>query len=209
MSQQDDYNALQPPIFDKETNTSWLEEPDEAALSSDERQILVESIKVNGYLHNFTRILAATPTLSRNFVLHVEMLITQQEQLTRRECEIIATTVSSINQCEICLVSHREALREILHKNNEDVNQADLLAINYRRTQFGIKEQALISYAVKLTERPYEMTESDIQTLRTVGYSDQAIFQIIHVVCLFNYTNRLASGTGIRVNPETFRRAYE
>jgi uncharacterized peroxidase-related enzyme len=100
-------------------------------------------------------------------------------------------------------------LREILHKNEEDVNQADLLAINYRRTQFGIKEQALISYAVKLTERPYEMTESDIQTLRTVGYSDQAIFQIIHVVCLFNYTNRLASSTGIRVNPEIFRRAYE
>ena len=207
MSQQDDCHALQSPIIDKETNTSWLEEAGEAALSNDERQILAESIKANGYLHNFTRLLAATPTLSRSFVLHIDALTNQQEYVTRKECEIIATTVSSINHCEICLVSHRELLREILHNANEDVNQADLLAINYRKTQFGVKEQALISYAVKLTERPDEMTESDIQTLRTVGYSDQAIFHIIHIICLFNYTNRLASSTGIRVNPEIFRRA--
>ncbi len=41
------------------------------------------------------------------------------------------------------------------------------------------------------------MQESDVQTLRNLGLSDEQILSVVGIACLFNFMNRLANGLGV------------
>ena len=60
----------------------------------------------------------------------------------------------------------------------------------------------MLDYAVKLTKDPTAMQESDIQTLRAAGLTDEQILSVVGITCLFNFMNRLADGLGVAVEPE-------
>jgi hypothetical protein len=46
------------------------------------------------------------------------------------------------------------------------------------------------------------MTAESWQPLRDLGFDDEAILEVIHVVGLFNYFTRLADGVGLRLDPQ-------
>jgi uncharacterized peroxidase-related enzyme len=56
---------------------------------------------------------------------------------------------------------------------------------------------ALCRYARKLTLRPADMREDDLQPLRALGLDDRAIVDASQVVAYFNYVNRVAEGLGV------------
>lgn len=58
----------------------------------------------------------------------------------------------------------------------------------------------MLEYAMKLTDDPGGMRESDVQALRAVGLDDTAIHDLAQVTALFNYYNRLADGLGIGID---------
>ena len=58
----------------------------------------------------------------------------------------------------------------------------------------------MLDFALRLTDDPSAMTESDVEGLREIGFDDVAIHDIVQVTALFNYYNRLADGLG--VDPE-------
>ncbi len=62
--------------------------------------------------------------------------------------------------------------------------------------------KAALDYARKLTLRPSEMTEADVDTLRAAGWSDEDVMDVAEVTGLFNMSNRMASGLGWAPNPE-------
>lgn len=57
----------------------------------------------------------------------------------------------------------------------------------------------MLDYAVKLTREPWEMKETDIQTLRETGWSDSAILDLNLVSSYYAFVNRLADGLGVRL----------
>ena len=57
----------------------------------------------------------------------------------------------------------------------------------------------MLDYAVKLTERPSDMIEGDIERLRKVGFKDQAILDINQIVAYYAYVNRIADGLGVEL----------
>lgn len=59
-----------------------------------------------------------------------------------------------------------------------------------------------MDYAVKLTRTPASLTEQDIEHLRHLGWTDQAIHDAAQVTAYFNYINRLADGLGVDLEPE-------
>jgi uncharacterized peroxidase-related enzyme len=59
-------------------------------------------------------------------------------------------------------------------------------------------ERAMLDYAVKLTVAPSSVGEDDVTQLRSVGFDDRDILDIIYVVCLYNFNDRLADATGIK-----------
>jgi uncharacterized peroxidase-related enzyme len=63
-------------------------------------------------------------------------------------------------------------------------------------------DRPMLDFAVKLTHTPAAMTEADVETLRTHGFGDTAIHDIVQVTALFAYYNRLADGLGIDHEPD-------
>ncbi|MCA1593732.1 MAG: peroxidase [Acidobacteria bacterium] len=64
------------------------------------------------------------------------------------------------------------------------------------------RQLALVTYALKLTQSPHLITESDINSLRQAGLSDAAIHDAAAVAAYFNFVNRMASGLGVRLEAE-------
>jgi len=73
---------------------------------------------------------------------------------------------------------------------------------DYRQRQLPPTERAMLDFAVKLTHAPASMQVCDVERLRAAGWDDVAIHDIVQVVSLFNYYNRLADGLGIDPEPE-------
>ena len=55
----------------------------------------------------------------------------------------------------------------------------------------------MLTYAVKLTQAPGEMTAADVEALRAAGFSDRDVLDIVEVTAYYAYANRIADGLGI------------
>ena len=65
------------------------------------------------------------------------------------------------------------------------------------------RDRALLTVAEKLSARPTRMTNDDWEPLRRLGFDDDALLEVAHIVGIFNYLTRLADGFGLMLDPET------
>jgi uncharacterized peroxidase-related enzyme len=86
---------------------------------------------------------------------------------------------------------------------------ADQLKVDYRKAELTPRERAMLDYVDKLTRSPWSMRESDVQSLRTVGFDDLAILHIVQLAAFFNYLNRVADGLGIELDPDVWERVEQ
>ncbi len=68
---------------------------------------------------------------------------------------------------------------------------------DYTRLEITPAERAMLDYAVKLTTAPSSVGEENVVELRRHGFDDRDILDIIYVICLYNFNDRLADATGI------------
>lgn len=73
----------------------------------------------------------------------------------------------------------------------------------WRELDLPPRQHALAEIAEKLSARPNRMTEADWQRLRDLGFDDEGLLEIAHVVGLFNYFTRLADGFGLVLDKQT------
>lgn len=66
-----------------------------------------------------------------------------------------------------------------------------------------VRDRALCTVAEKLSATPTKMVEEDWQSLRALGFNDQACLEVAHVVGVFNYLTRMADGFGLRLDAAT------
>ncbi|MFY0635660.1 MAG: peroxidase-related enzyme [Vannielia sp.] len=118
--------------------------------------------------------------------------------VTKLEREMIAVVVSSINHCFYCLVAHGQAVRAL----SGDPALGEMLVMNYRVAELPEKQRAMLDFAAKLTESCAKVDDEDRAALRAVGWSDRDIWDIASVVGFFNMTNRVATATEMKPNPE-------
>ena len=57
----------------------------------------------------------------------------------------------------------------------------------------------MLAYAVKLTRTPKDMTDDDVQSLRTAGFTDTDILHIAETTAYYAYVNRIADGLCVEV----------
>lgn len=73
------------------------------------------------------------------------------------------------------------------------------LIADWHAAPLNTADQAMLHYAEKLTLRPWEMVEDDVQALRRAGFSDAAILDINQVTGYYAFVNRLADGLGVEL----------
>ena len=59
----------------------------------------------------------------------------------------------------------------------------------------------MLTFAIKLTTTPGAMNDADVDALRSAGFSDRDILDIVEVVGYYAYANRIADGLGIEPEP--------
>jgi len=116
---------------------------------------------------------------------------------------MIAVAVSAINHCHYCLTAHGAAVR---YRSNDPM-LGDMIEHNYRVAELTPKQKAMLDFAVKLTEAPDKIENADRDMLRQHGFSDRDIWDIAAVASFFNMSNRLASATDMRPNPDYYNMA--
>ena len=60
----------------------------------------------------------------------------------------------------------------------------------------------MLEFSVKLTLTPSKVVAADLDLLRSQGFDDRAIHDIVQVTSLFAYYNRLAEGLGVEMESE-------
>ncbi len=89
--------------------------------------------------------------------------------------------------------SHAEFLRLV----SLDEELAAALRRDYREAKVSDADRAMLDYVAQLTISPTQVMRRDIEHLREVGFTDQAILQINLIASWFNYINRVADGLGV------------
>jgi uncharacterized peroxidase-related enzyme len=132
------------------------------------------------------------------FVAMYNDLMLGKSGLSKLDREMIAVVVSSLNRCWYCQVAHGAAVRAL--SGNPALGEA--LVMNYRMAPVDDRTRAMLDFAALVTEASATVTEDDRAGLREHGFSDRDIFDIISVVGFFSMSNRIASASGMRPNPE-------
>ena len=181
-----------------EERAGWLPIPPESSLDEDLQRLFGRARERLGFIPNVFRVFSLRPDHLKKWRAHFTEVTEGPSQLTKAEREMIAVVVSSQNHCLYCMTSHGASLRVAL----EDGIFGDRITMDYRRAGLDERTTAMLEYAEKLTRHPVECSEADIERLRGVGFTDEGIFDIIETTAMYNFTNRLAAGTGMMPNRE-------
>jgi uncharacterized peroxidase-related enzyme len=151
-----------------------------------------------GFVPNVLKAYAFDNAKLEAFVALYNDLMLAPSGLSKTEREMIAVTVSSQNHCYYCLVAHGAGVRQL----SGDPLLGEQMVMNYRGARLGKRQRAMLDFAVKLTAQPWAVEDADRESLRGVGFSERDIWDIAAVAGFFNMSNRVASATDMRPNPD-------
>lgn len=168
------------------------------AVPADIRERIELVQEKTGFVPNVFLALAHRPAEWRAFVAYHDAVMERDSGLTKAEREMIVVATSAAWDCPYCVIAHGAILRV----RSKDPLLADFLATNHRAADVTPRQRAMLDYALKLSLRPQEVSEADVEELREHGFSDEDVWDIAAVTSLFALSNRLAHAFDIRPNPE-------
>lgn len=116
--------------------------------------------------------------------------------LSRVDREMSALIVSVVNGCHYCASVHAQRLNQLSRRTDLSATvMADPLAATLTP-----KERAVSEFAVRLTLAADTFGCNDLAVLRDLGVSDPEILDLIHVVAIFGWANRLMLTLGQPAN---------
>lgn len=175
-----------------------LSVPDEADLDPDLQKYFAICREKLGLVPNVLRSFSFKPERLRKFIDSYNEIMLSDGALTKLERELIAVTVSSCNRCYYCLVAHGQQVRAL----SDDPELGEMITLNYRVADLDERTMAMLDYAWALTEAPNDIDGEDRAVLMELGFSEEAIWEIVETTAFFNYTNRLAHGLEMMPNRE-------
>jgi len=137
---------------------------------------------------------ATHPALLEHMMGLAETTLFCDGALGRANKELIATFVSSQNDCEYCADSHGSFLRanggtaeQLEAATTCDLHSASLTAA----------QRSLLQFAEKVTRESSAVSPQDVGQLRGAGWTDLQIAEAIHVTALFACFNRVVNAFGL------------
>ena len=183
------------------TDTSWLRVPDQETLPEDLQAIFQAQRDRYGFVHPYFVGYSLNPDHLRRWFSYYDALQHGKGELSHREREIIAVVVSATNHCESCVITHQAQLGEV----TGDPAFAASVAENYYTASLTKRERAIADFAVKITKLANELSPNDLNPLRQVGLSDEAILQVGEIAAQFSLSNRLSKAFGWKVKREQYQ----
>ncbi|HET56093.1 MAG TPA: peroxidase [Ignavibacteria bacterium] len=162
------------------------------------KEIYDEIISTRGKLSNIMSIHSLYPD---SMIKHMDLyksLMFGKSNLSRELKEMIAVVVSKANKCDYCINHHAEAVK-FYWKDKEKLNR---FIDDFRSIDAEENISVLLEYSHKLTVEAHKITQSDVDALKSKGWSDEDILLTNMIVSYFNFVNRIALGLGVEFSEE-------
>jgi uncharacterized peroxidase-related enzyme len=158
-----------------------------------------------GFLPNFF----PAQTLRPDFVVAeinlMAAILLKEGALERRQKEYIFLVCSAANLSTYCVTAHCEIVRMMKLEGPEP----EQIAIDHVHAKIPIADKALLNFCAKLNSQRSKTGSSDVQALRTYGFSEQQILEAIVTVGFAQFANTIAFGLGTVPDFENRRIAEE
>ena len=125
--------------------------------------------------------------------LLLEQVMNGESELSQAQREMIALYTSKLNGCEYCIGAHRGILVEL------GISQSIVDELEQGRS-FDAPMKPVLSFTEKLTRTPEAVSQIDVDRVLAAGWSEQTVEDIIGVVGVFSFFNRLLDGLGVTGN---------
>ena len=161
-------------------------------------------IKVPDNLPGILGPMAISPETTKALRELAEVLLRGPNTLTSGEREIIATYVSSQNDCCFCQLSHGAAAAEHLGGNYELI---DRIKQNFGTAEISEKLRALLAIAGKVQKGGKHVTGEEVERARQQGATDKEIHDTVLIAAAFCMYNRYVDGLGTwqPTDPKAYR----
>jgi uncharacterized peroxidase-related enzyme len=173
------------------------------ALPQDLRDRILDVQAKAGFVPNVFLGFAHRPDEARAFFAFHDALLLKDggaHGLTKGEREMIIVATSAANDCLYCVVAHGAILRIYEKKPH----LADQVATNYRKADIGVRQRAILDFALKVCNDSGRIDEADFAAVRAHGLDDEAIWDIGAITALFGLSNRMANLLALRPNDEFY-----
>ncbi len=137
----------------------------------------------------------------------VQVLLTDPHTLTPAEREMIATYVSSQNDCFYCQTCHGSTAAQHLGGTDADYQLITEMKRDYQATGISPKMKALLAIAGQVQKGGKHVTSEDIERARQHGATDKEIHDTVLIAAAFCMFNRYVDGLGTwqPTDPEIYR----
>jgi uncharacterized peroxidase-related enzyme len=135
----------------------------------------------------------------------VQVLLTSPSSLSKGEREMIATYVSSLNECKYCATTHGAIARHHLKENPAVVQQ---VVKDPEKAEVSEKLKALLKIAGKVQQNGKNVTADDIALAKVKGATDIEIHDTVLIAAAFCMFNRYVDGlaTWAPDDPEVYEK---
>jgi uncharacterized peroxidase-related enzyme len=148
--------------------------------------------------------MAFSPETAKPLNALAEVLLRGVNTLSPADREMIATYVSSQNECHFCQSAHGAVAAHHLGGNEKLVND---IKLNFESAPISGKLKALLAIAGKVQRGGKQVTTEDVSRARQQGATDKEIHDTVLIAAAFCMFNRYVDGlaTWAPHDPEMYR----
>jgi hypothetical protein len=107
--------------------------------------------------------------------------------------ELIGAFVSKRSECSFCSCAHAPVAAHFLSSDLVEEVLHDL-----ENSSLDLRDKELLRYAGKVAEDPSSITAADVDHLKDIGWSEEAIYDALTVASLFKFYNAWNNGSGVQ-----------
>ncbi len=164
----------------------WIETVDQAGISREDRD-QVDKVLANRAGSTYYEVLANDLESVRTRTVLFSDIFESKTGTPRSDRELAATATSRVNGCVYCASVHARLFSNLSKKR--DLMQR-LLDAGFE-TELPGRERAIVDLSVRLTRDPEAVTAADFTALRSEGFDDLEILDVIQSAAIFANANRL------------------
>jgi uncharacterized peroxidase-related enzyme len=148
-------------------------------------------IQLSEELPGIRGLMAFRPETAKPLNQLAEILLRSENTLSRGERELIATYVSSLNDCFFCQNAHGGIAQYYLQC---DMDFIDEIKGDFQSAAIPDKLKALLSIAGSVQQGGKQVTENQILKARELGATDREIHDTVLIAAAFCMFNRYVDG---------------
>ena len=178
--------------------SAWIKMINDEDASEELLDVLKLARTPHGTVDNVMRVHSLRPnTMRGHVVLYRAALHDDANTIPMWFQETISSYVSMLNDCPYSLANHWANAKHLMGDDAKADKVEAALRARTPESVFEGAELALLQYTEKLTLRPGEMVQADVEALKAAGVDDGEILEANQIIGYFNYVNRCLNGLGV------------